>query len=111
MNKNKVGEVLSARRSKLGLSVQEMAQRIECNRTTVERMEHGTVAVVRTKISRIARAYEMGTIELAELCDYPAQSLTEDLHDLQITASVSDLEFLIGVARGPQAPMNLSMIR
>ncbi len=111
MDKKKVGEILSAKRTGLGLSSEEMAQRIQCNRTTVERMENGTTTVMRTKLSRIAHAYEMGTKELAELCGYPVESLTADLNDAQITASVSDLEFLLTVARGLQTPMNLNVIR
>lgn len=111
MDKIKVGEVLRAKRIKLGLSIEEMAQRVQCNRTTLQRMESGETKIVRTKLSRIAHAYEMGMKELAGFCDYSVQALTTDLNDAQITASVSDLEFLLTVARGLQTPMNLEVIR
>lgn len=111
MNKKEIGEMLRTKREQLGLSSEEMARRIECNRTTVERTENGVTAVPRSKLSRIARAYELSTSMLAMACGYPVESLKKDLDDTQIFARTNDLEFLLTVARGLQTPMNLNMIR
>jgi len=110
MDKKKIGEVLTPKREQLGLSFQEMGERIGCNRTTIMRIENGTSNIRRGNLLNIARAYEIELKELAALCGYQLDQLPV-IADSQIIASVADLEFLITVARGLEKPMSIALIR
>jgi transcriptional regulator with XRE-family HTH domain len=111
MDNKKIGELLVGKRTSIGLTPMEMAERIGCNRTTVERWEKGETHVPRNKVTKIARAYEMQSRELAELCGFPFELLTADLRESEIFASSEDLEFLLTIARGLKTPMSLAVIR
>lgn len=116
MANTKVGIFLLEKRVALGLSVAQMAERVGCNRTTIQRNEQGLRMMHRCKVIKCAEAYECDPKELAELCGYKnfsaKQAVSRTSVDLQeITASVDDLEYLLTVARGLQKPLTLATIR
>jgi len=109
---------LMTQRRRLGLNPGQLAVRAGCNRTTIARLEAGiTLVIPRTKIMRLAAAYEIDVVEFAKLVGYPDFDPLEIVAsdrlriECEATASVEDLEFLISVARGLDQPMNLAMIR
>ena len=79
-------------------------------------MERGNTSIPKTKIVVTSRAYEIEEKELYELCGFnveqlPGASPHTNFGETQISATVSDLEFLLTVAKELQSPMSVSMIR
>ncbi len=112
MDKKEIGSLLKTKREALGLTPADMGRKIRCDRTTVERWERGITAIPSTKMSTIARAYEIDVQELAELCGFSADEFPHvGSDDSDVCATVEDLEFLITVARGLQKPMSIRVIR
>ena len=116
MDKNEIGEMLKVNRLKQNIKPEEMAIRLGCNRTTLVRMENGTSSIARSKISLVAQAYGIEATELAKSLGYSDYVTGESApfnvdSDSKILATVEDLEFLLGVARVLQTPMNLMTIR
>lgn len=115
MDKKKIGDFLKTRRIQLGLTPQEMALRVGCNRTTIIRWENGRRAILRTKVVPVAKAFEIAVSELATFCGYspaeiPSNGSPQNC-DSNISVTINDLKFLITIAEGLHSPMNLSMVR
>jgi transcriptional regulator with XRE-family HTH domain len=111
-NRREVGEMLRVRRLELQVAPQEMANRLGCNRTTIVRMEYGTSKIYRSKVALVAQAYGIEPTLLATKLGYTGYDpmLFPKLPEMEIRATVEDLEYLITVARGLQTPMNFGMI-
>ncbi len=114
MNELEIGKLLLSKREELGLKSNDIARKIGCSRTTVERWENGRTTIPRTKISRIAGVYEIDLHELEFLLgfrtDEPSKNSLHDFSYSKTTVTVEDLEFLISVTKGLTTPMNISVI-
>ena len=112
MDKKKVGIRLKTRREELKITSADMAKKIGCDRTTVERQEKGLSTIRKGKMRTIANAYEIDPEEFAELCGFSVDELPSlcNTEDLEVSATVEDLEFLITVVRGLEKPMNIRLI-
>ncbi|HVU06633.1 MAG TPA: helix-turn-helix domain-containing protein [Candidatus Paceibacterota bacterium] len=111
MDKKKIGALLAAKRTALGLTSQEMGMEIGCNRTTIDRMERGDTCIKRSKLTRIAQAYGVPATELANMCGYDMDGVPGYEADIEIAVTADDLKFLLTVAEGLKAPLNISLIR
>lgn len=54
-----IGEKIKARRQELGWSMAELAERMDCNRSTVLRIERGEFDLTQTRIAQFARVLDV----------------------------------------------------
>lgn len=83
MDKKKVGIRLKTRREELKITTTDIAKKIGCDRTTVERQEKGISTISKGKMRTIANAYEIDPEEFAELCGFSVDELPSSCNTLE----------------------------
>lgn len=87
MDKNKFGERVRTRRIELGLSQEELAQRLGyTSRSTINKIENGTNDVVQTRVVDFANALHTTIAYLMAWDEMPGvfyNTLVPDLNDLE----------------------------